>query len=420
MTTPCASRSRRWRTDTPLYLSQRWPVRQPRPVAERLPDDRPFVTGQRIFDFLFPVAEGGTVAVPGGFGTGKTVIEQSLAKCADADIIVYVGCGERGNEMAEVLSEFPGLTDPRTGRSLMDRTVMVVNTSNMPVAAREASVYLGITMAEYYRDRAAGWRSWPTACRAGPRRCGRSARDSRRCRARRATRPTWRAGWATFYERAGRHPLPRRSGARRGPDPHHRDLAAGRRLLRAGDPGMPAGGGRRLGARPGAGAPAAVSRRGLGDQLLRSIGAHAALVRAGGGRWLGRAAARGWSSCCSGGASSGRSPALVGPDALQDEDRLLLDSARLLRELVLAQSAYNPTDASSPVGKTLALARTALAVHDAAREALAGGRALERLDLAPARRALAALRDAGAAEWPALVAAAEAAARAIPGREVAA
>jgi len=137
---------------TPLLLSHRWPVRRPRPVARRLPADRPFVTGQRVFDLLFPVAEGGSVALPGGFGTGKTVIEQALARFAEADIIVYVGCGERGNEMAEVLSEFPSLVDPRSGRSLMDRSVLVVNTSNMPVAAREASVYLGMTIAEYYRD----------------------------------------------------------------------------------------------------------------------------------------------------------------------------------------------------------------------------------------------------------------------------
>ncbi len=136
----------------PLCLSHLWPVRRPRPVAERLAADEPLVTGQRIFDLLFPIVQGGTVAVPGGFGTGKTVIEQSLAKYAAADIIVFVGCGERGNEMAEVLNEFPRLTDPRTGRSMMDRTVLVVNTSNMPVAAREASVYLGMTIAEYYRD----------------------------------------------------------------------------------------------------------------------------------------------------------------------------------------------------------------------------------------------------------------------------
>ncbi len=137
---------------TVLGLTHRWPLRTPRPVAARLAADRPLITGQRIFDFLFPVAEGGTVAVPGGFGTGKTVIEQSLAKFAATDIVIFVGCGERGNEMAEVLEEFPRLVDPRTGRPLMERTVLVVNTSNMPVVAREASVYLGITIAELYRD----------------------------------------------------------------------------------------------------------------------------------------------------------------------------------------------------------------------------------------------------------------------------
>ncbi|MDP1649716.1 MAG: V-type ATP synthase subunit A [Rubrivivax sp.] len=160
-----AIRAGAWRVDetfaefddgTPLTLLQRWPVRRPRPVAARLPCDRPFVTGQRIFDFLFPVAEGGVVAVPGGFGTGKTVIEQSLAKFADADVVVYVGCGERGNEMAELLADFARLKDPRRGTPALDRTVLVVNTSNMPVAAREASIYLGLTIAEYYRDM--GWR----------------------------------------------------------------------------------------------------------------------------------------------------------------------------------------------------------------------------------------------------------------------
>ncbi len=135
-----------------LSLMHRWPVRRPRPIAARLDASRPFLTGQRVFDFLFPIAEGGTVAVPGGFGTGKTVIEQSLAKYAEADVVVYIGCGERGNEMAEVLHEFGRLKDPRTGRAVLDRTVLVVNTSNMPVAARESSVYLGLTIAEYFRD----------------------------------------------------------------------------------------------------------------------------------------------------------------------------------------------------------------------------------------------------------------------------
>ncbi|HET9751479.1 MAG TPA: V-type ATP synthase subunit A, partial [Myxococcales bacterium] len=137
---------------TPLPLVQQWLVREPRPVARRLLATQPLITGQRVFDLLFPVAEGGTVAVPGGFGTGKTVIEQSLAKHADADVVVFVGCGERGNEMAEALSDFARLPDPRTGRPLLERTVLIVNTSNMPVPAREASIYLGLTIAEYFRD----------------------------------------------------------------------------------------------------------------------------------------------------------------------------------------------------------------------------------------------------------------------------
>ncbi len=133
-------------------MLQRWPVRQPRPIRERLTPSEPLLTGQRIIDILFPIAKGGTAAIPGGFGAGKTVLQHALAKWSDADIVVYIGCGERGNEMTDVLIEFPKLQDPRTGRSLMERTILVANTSNMPVAAREASIYTGITLAEYYRD----------------------------------------------------------------------------------------------------------------------------------------------------------------------------------------------------------------------------------------------------------------------------
>ncbi len=135
-----------------VCLAHVWPIRRPRPVARRLPVSRPLVTGQRILDTLFPVAQGGRAAIPGGFGTGKTILQQALAKWCDADVIIFVGCGERGNEMAEVLDEFPQLEDPRSGRSLMERSVIIANTSNMPVAAREASIYTAITVAEYFRD----------------------------------------------------------------------------------------------------------------------------------------------------------------------------------------------------------------------------------------------------------------------------
>lgn len=135
-----------------LTMTQKWPIRIPRPIAKRYPADRPLVTGQRILDTLFPIAKGGTAALPGGFGTGKTMTQHQLAKWCDADIIIYIGCGERGNEMTNVLEEFGELEDPKTGNLLMDRTTLIANTSNMPVAAREASIYTGITLAEYYRD----------------------------------------------------------------------------------------------------------------------------------------------------------------------------------------------------------------------------------------------------------------------------
>src|SRR2546425_1917337 len=135
-----------------VKLVQTWPVRRPRPVKERLMPTVPLITGQRVLDFLFPIAKGGTAAIPGGFGTGKTVTEQQLSKWCDAQVVIYIGCGERGNEMTEVLATFPKLEDPYTGAPLMDRMALIANTSNMPVAAREASVYTGMTLAEYYRD----------------------------------------------------------------------------------------------------------------------------------------------------------------------------------------------------------------------------------------------------------------------------
>jgi len=139
-------------SSTSVALAHAWPVREPRPARERLPPVSPLITGQRLLDTLFPVARGGRAALPGGFGTGKTILQETIAKWCDADVIVYVGCGERGNEMAEVLDDLPKLEDPRTGRGLMERTVIIANTSNMPVAAREASIYTAITVAEYLRD----------------------------------------------------------------------------------------------------------------------------------------------------------------------------------------------------------------------------------------------------------------------------
>ncbi len=139
-------------TTKDLCMAQKWPIRVPRPVHHRFAASVPLVTGQRILDTMFPIAKGGTAAIPGGFGTGKTMTQHQIAKWSDADIIIYIGCGERGNEMTQVLEEFSELEDPKTGHPLMDRTTLIANTSNMPVAAREASIYTGLTLAEYYRD----------------------------------------------------------------------------------------------------------------------------------------------------------------------------------------------------------------------------------------------------------------------------
>jgi V/A-type H+-transporting ATPase subunit A len=382
---------------TPLCLAHPWPVRRARPVAERLPDDRPFVTGQRILDLLFPVAEGGTVVVPGGFGTGKTIIEQSLAKHAEADIVVYVGCGERGNEMAELLHEFPHLVDRHTGRAIMDRTVMVVNTSNMPVAAREASVYLGITIAEYYRDM--GYR---VALLADS--LSRWAEALREISARLAEMPG-EEGYPTylatrlgqFFERAGRvraAGTPTREGALTvvaaisPPGGDFSEPVTQATLRTAGalwalDPALAQQ--RQFPAVDWATSYSLQAER-LAPWFAREGGADWGALRQATLELLQR------------GRELKDIAGLVGPDALQDVDRLALESARLLQELVLGQSAYDPNDAVSPVGKTYRLAALGLALHRRSVAALASGVSLDRLELAPARRALAAFRSAAATD----------------------
>lgn len=203
-------------TGVSINLSQEWQVRTPRPVRERLPFTEPLITGQRVLDTLFPVALGGAAVVPGGFGTGKTVTQQSLAKWCNADIVIYIGCGERGNEMTEVLEEFPNILDPHTGRPLMERMVLIANTSNMPVAAREASIYLGMTIAEYFRDMglnvalmADSTSRWAEALREISGRLGEMPGED--------GYPAYLGSrLAQYYERAGRATLfgePRRSGS---------------------------------------------------------------------------------------------------------------------------------------------------------------------------------------------------------------
>jgi len=378
---------------TALTMLQRWPVRLPRPIGGWLPPDRPFVTGQRVFDFLFPVAEGGSVAVPGGFGTGKTVIEQSLAKFAEADIVVYVGCGERGNEMADVLEEFPSLEDPRTGRSLMDRTILVVNTSNMPVAAREASVYLGLTLAEYYRDM--GYRvalmadslsRWAEALRE----IGSLLREM-----------PGEEGYPTslgnrlgkLFERAGRVRAlgaPERIGAVTfiaalsppGGDFSEPVTQAALRVvggLWALDPAL------------------AHQRQFPAVDWETSYSLQAADVL----QWFEARGGSGWGALrrealelMQRDRELREVAGLVGPDALEDPDRLILETARLIREFLIGQSAYDPADASSPITKTWGLAERILRFHREGRDQLQGGAALGSLDLSSVRRELTALRTA--------------------------
>ena len=256
-----------WIDEQPVTMLSRWPVRDPRPVGARLGQSTPLITGQRAIDVLFPIARGGAATIPGGFGTGKTVLQQSLAKWAHADVVVYVGCGERGNELTEVLQEFPELVDPRTGASLMERTILIANTSNMPVAAREASIYTGITLAEYFRDQ-----GYHVALMAdSTSRWGEALREvSSRLEEMPAEEgyPAYLSSrLAEFYERAA---AVRCLGAdrARGLGLHHRRrLSGGRRLLRADHAALAAPGRHVLGAQHDARSRAALPRDRLEPQL---------------------------------------------------------------------------------------------------------------------------------------------------------
>ncbi len=375
----------------PLYLAHAWPVRRARPTAERLAAGRPFITGQRVFDFLLPVVEGGSVAVPGGFGTGKTIIEQLLARHAEADVVVYIGCGERGNEMADVLHEFPRLIDPATGRSIMDRTVLVVNTSNMPVAAREASIYLGLTVAEYFRDQglrvavmADSLSRWAEALREIGSRLSEMPGEE--------GYPTYLGNrMARVCERAGRvRPAgrPERTGTLTliaAISPPGGDLSepVTQAALRV------------AGALWALDAALAHQRHFPAVDWETSWSLHAAVTD----RWFAEHVGPDWPSL--------RATMLallererelreivdlVGPDALQDRDRLTLEAAGIARECVLAQHGYDPADAHSPIAKTHRLAGLALGLYAAGLAALERGVPYDGLDLSAARRELVQLR----------------------------
>ncbi|MGE3842142.1 MAG: V-type ATP synthase subunit A [Vicinamibacterales bacterium] len=357
-----------------LSLMQRWPVRRRRPFTKRLTPEIPFLTGQRVLDCFFPIAIGGTAIIPGGFGTGKTVLEQTIAKFARADVIVYVGCGERGNEMTEVLAEFPLLVDPRSGAPLMDRTVLVVNTSNMPVAAREASIYTGVTIAEYYRDMgyqvalmADSTSRWAEALREISSRLEEMPGEE--------GFPTYLATrLGTFYERAGRVvPL---SGVGEGAV-----TIVGAVSPPGGDFSEPVTQAslRISGALWALSTDLAYRRHFPAIDWVQSFSLYAERFHA----WFEREVGSDWIAL--------REEAmrllqkerelqevvqLVGLDAVQDQERIIIESARLVREGFLRQSAFHDIDAACPPEKALWILRLLLFYSRRCVQALTNGVAL--------------------------------------------
>jgi len=346
-----------------LTMLQRWPVRRPRPYKSRLGVNTPLITGQRVLDTFFPVAKGGAAGIPGPFGSGKTVTQHSIAKWADAQVIVYIGCGERGNEMTEVLQEFPHLTDPRSGRPLMERTVLIANTSNMPVAAREASIYTGITIAEYYRDMgyhvalmADSTSRWAEALREVSGRLEEMPAEE--------GYPAYLAGrLAEFYERAGFVET-------------HNGNSGSVTIVGAVSP-------------PGGDFSEPVTQHTKRyircfwalDKSLASarhfpsinwLDSYSEYLEDVAGWWQ-EQVGRDWLAMrnrameiLSEEARLSQIVKLVGPDALPDEERLILETARLLREGFLQQNAMDKVDAFSTLQKQVRMLELILHFHDRA------------------------------------------------------
>jgi V/A-type H+-transporting ATPase subunit A len=356
---------------TELNMIQTWPVKRPRPVLHRLDPDTLFVTGQRVLDCLFPVALGGTVIIPGGFGTGKTVLEQTLAKFSCADCIVYVGCGERGNEMTDMLTEFPELKDPRTGGALMDRSLLIANTSNMPVAAREASIYTGITIAEYYRDMgydvalmADSTSRWAEALREISSRLEELPGEE--------GYPTYLATrLAKFYERAGRAKL-------LGKEAIGSVTIAGAVSPPGGDFSEPVTqcSMRVAGAVWSLDATLAYRRHYPAVNWIRSYSRYDSLLA----DWFQDNAPTGWADArttlmqvMGEDARLQEIVQLIGPDALQDSDRMLLETSRMIREIFLQQNTFSPLDAFCPVDKQFGILNTILEFFRLGQQALTQG-----------------------------------------------
>ncbi|MEN3044135.1 MAG: V-type ATP synthase subunit A [Candidatus Hydrothermales bacterium] len=337
--------------NTELKLYHKWPVRVPRPFRKRLGPEKPLITGQRVLDFFFPISLGGNAAIPGGFGTGKTVTEQTLAKCSLVEIVIYIGCGERGNEMTEVLIEFPHLEDPfHKGAPLMDRTILVVNTSNMPVAAREASIYVGITLAEYYRDMgynvlllADSTSRWAEALREISSRLEEMPGEE-------GYPPYLAAKLSAFYERTGRV-VPLASE-----DLEGSVTAVGAVSPPGGDFSEPVTQStlRVVGALWALDTTLAYRRHYPAINWLRSYTLYFELME----NWFKENVAkdfpelRKWASeMLQKNAELEEIVQLVGPDALDDHERLLLEVGRLIRDGFLQQSAFDEVDFTCPLEK---------------------------------------------------------------------
>lgn len=369
--------------DTPkgernLTLSQRWPVRRGRPYTKKLSPDKPLITGQRVIDTMFPIAKGGVAAIPGPFGSGKTVTQHQLAKWAEADIVVYIGCGERGNEMTDVLNEFPELIDPHTGRSLMERTVLIANTSDMPVAAREASIYTGITIAEYFRDM-----GYSVALMADS--TSRWAEALREMSGRLEEMPG-EEGYpaylgsrlAQFYERAGRV-ISLGSEGREGAL-----SAIGAVSPPGGDISEPVSQAtlRIVKVFWGLDANLAYKRHFPAINWLTSYSLYLDLLE----KWYSENVSEDWMKL------RGRMMAilqneaeleeivkLVGMDALSPTDRLKMETARSIREDFLHQLAFHEVDTYTSLEKQLDMMKLILAYYDICSEALEKGADIERL-----------------------------------------
>ncbi|HPP78520.1 V-type ATP synthase subunit A [Methanospirillum sp.] len=377
---------------TEITMLQRWPVRKGRPFVKRLDPEVPLLTGQRVFDTMFPLVKGGTAMIPGGFGTGKTVSEQTLAKWADTQVVVYIGCGERGNEMTDVLTEFPELTDPRTGYPLIERTIMIANTSNMPVAAREASIYTGITIAEYYRDMgydvallADSTSRWGEALREVSGRLEEMPGEE--------GYPAYLATrLAAFYERAGRvicAGSEQKTGS---------VTIIGAVSPPGGDFSEPITQNtlRIAGTFWALDANLAYRRHYPSVNWIRSYSLYLEDVE----EWFSENVARDWYQF------RGRAMyilqkevelqeivQLVGPDALPDKEKIVLEIARIIREDFLQQSAYSDDDSFCPLEKQYWMLKVIIWYYDAIRAALRRGVPLRSLLQIPARSEIARMKE---------------------------